>query len=135
MALTGDRSLFAFDSVSVGTVLQGGDFLQACSAAAAANRRHAPPPHTAAMAKRKREVKSVNLQYITLVRWDDGPNESLTKRLMFQALFFFHHFLDLGHSKRIFAKNFARNHEKRIILGMSDTWATIRLSHRSTNPA
>ena len=60
-----------------------------------------PPPHTAAMAKRKREVKSVNLQYTTLVRWDDGPNESLTKRLMFQALFFFHHFLDLGHSKRI----------------------------------
>ena len=32
MAMTGDRSLFAFDSgVSVGTVLQGGDFLQAVS--------------------------------------------------------------------------------------------------------
>ena len=55
IALTGDRSLFAFDSVSVGTVLQGGDFLQACSAAAR-RRRRTPPPHTAAMAKRKREV-------------------------------------------------------------------------------
>ena len=88
------------------------------------------------MAKRKREVKSVNLQYITLVRWDDGPNESLTKRLMFQALFFFHHFLDLGHSKRIFAKNFARNHEKKYyVLGTSDAWSTIRLSHRLSNPA
>ena len=39
------------------------------------------------------ELKSVNLQYNTLVRWDDGPNESSTKRLIFQALFFFHHFL------------------------------------------
>ena len=46
MALTGDRSLFAFDSVSVGTVLQGGDFLQACRAATAT----LPP------AKRKREA-------------------------------------------------------------------------------
>ena len=54
VALTGDRSLFAFDSVSVGTVLQGGDFLQASSAAA--RHRHRQPPHTAAMSKRKREV-------------------------------------------------------------------------------
>ena len=29
--------------------------------------------------------KSVNLQYITLVCWDDGPNESSTKHLMFQV--------------------------------------------------
>ena len=37
--------------------------------------------------------KSVNLQYNTLGRLDDGTNESSTKRLMFQVLFFFHDFL------------------------------------------
>ena len=35
------------------------------------------------------ELKSVNLQYNTLDRLDDETNESLTKRLMFQVLFFF----------------------------------------------
>ena len=34
-------------------------------------------------------LKSENLQYNTLGRWVDGPNDSSTKRLMFQALFFF----------------------------------------------
>ena len=34
-------------------------------------------------------LKSVNLQYNTLVRLDDGTNKSSTKRLMFQVLFFF----------------------------------------------
>jgi hypothetical protein len=34
--------------------------------------------------------KSVNLQYDTLVRWANGTNDLLTKRLMFQVLFFFH---------------------------------------------
>ena len=32
--------------------------------------------------------KSVNLQYITLGRLDDGTNEWSTKQLMFQVLFF-----------------------------------------------
>ena len=34
-----------------------------------------------------------------------------------------------------FGNNFARNYEKKIILGTSDTWLTIRLSHRPSNPA
>ena len=34
-------------------------------------------------------LKSDNLQYNTLVRWADGTNDSSTKRLMFQVLFFF----------------------------------------------
>ena len=38
-------------------------------------------------------MKSVNLQYNTLGCLDDGTNESSTKRLMFQVLFFFHDFL------------------------------------------
>ena len=63
-------------------------------------------------------------------------------------IIFFHHFLDLGHSKlfififvifrklrektkRILAKNFARNDEKKIILGTSDTWSAIRLEPSS----
>ena len=38
---------------------------------------------------KKSEYKSNNLQYITLVCWADGKNNSLTKRLMFQTSFFF----------------------------------------------
>ena len=34
-------------------------------------------------------LKSDNLQYDTLGRWVDWPNDSLTKHLMFQVLFFF----------------------------------------------
>ena len=34
-------------------------------------------------------LKSVNLQYNTLVRWDAGTKDSSTKCLMFQSLFFF----------------------------------------------
>ena len=37
-------------------------------------------------------IKSVNLQYNTLGRLDNGTNKSSTKRLMFQV-FFFHDFL------------------------------------------
>ena len=38
------------------------------------------------------QYKSDNLQYNTLVRWADGTNDSLTKRLTFQVNFF-HNFL------------------------------------------
>ena len=34
------------------------------------------------------DLKSDNLQYNTLAQWVDGINDLLTKRLMFQALFF-----------------------------------------------
>ena len=45
------------------------------------------------------DKKSVNLQYITLGCLNDGTKESSTKSLMFQVLFFFTLFIDLGHSK------------------------------------
>ena len=45
------------------------------------------------------KYKSVNLQYNMLGRLDDGTNESSTKRLIFQVLFFFLIFINLGHSK------------------------------------
>ena len=45
------------------------------------------------------EQKSVNLQYIMRDCLDGGTNESLTKSLMFQVLFFKILFIDLGHSK------------------------------------
>ena len=35
------------------------------------------------------DLKSVNLQYNVMVRWVAGTNDSSTKRLMFQVLFFF----------------------------------------------
>ena len=44
-------------------------------------------------------LKSVNLQYNTLGRLDVGTNESSTKRLMFQELFFFHDFLQNSFQK------------------------------------
>ena len=39
------------------------------------------------------DVKSYNLQYNTLVRQFAGTNDSSSKRLIFQVLFFFHNFL------------------------------------------
>ena len=35
----------------------------------------------------------------------------------------------------IFAKNFARNYEKKIILGTSDAWLMSLLAHRPRDPA
>ena len=35
----------------------------------------------------------------------------------------------------IFAKNFVRNYEKKIILGTSDTWSMSHLSQRPSKPA
>ena len=49
--------------------------------------------HAIVSRRQGREKKSVNLQYNTPVRWDDGPNESSTMHLIFQLLLFFHHFL------------------------------------------
>ena len=40
-----------------------------------------------------KQLKSDNLQYNTLGRWVTGTNDSSTKHLMFQVLFFFHNFL------------------------------------------
>jgi hypothetical protein len=95
-------------------------------------------------------LKSVNLQYSMLGCLDDGTNDLSTKSLMFQVLFSLILFYRLRALKTpyfyfcnfikkkiemIFAKNFARNHEKKIILGTSDAWLTIRLSHRPSDPA
>ena len=89
--------------------------------------------------------KSDNLQYNyinMLVHWVAGANDSSTKRLMFQALFFSQFLIDLGHSKLyfqyikiMFAKNFARNHAKKIILGTSDAWSTNHLSQLTRESA
>ena len=39
-------------------------------------------------------LKSVNLEYNTLVRWADGTNVLSTKRLMFHVSYFFHNILE-----------------------------------------
>ena len=85
----------------------------------------------------KVNLKSYNLQYKTLVRWADGTNDSSTKRLMFQVLFFFHKILQNSLQKpfqfiflffykitKMKIKSFEcpksiRNYEKKI-LGTSD---------------
>ena len=99
-----------------------------------------------------RVVKSINLQYNTLGRLDDGTNESSTKRLMFQALFFFMILLQnsLQKSFQFISLFFQKNTKikiksfecpksikslKKIILGTSDAWSTIRLSNRPSEPA
>ena len=43
-----------------------------------------------------RDLKSVNLQYNTLVRWAVGTNQLLTKRLRFQVFFFSKLPIDVG---------------------------------------
>ena len=99
-----------------------------------------------------RQLKSVNLQYITLGCLDDGTNESSTKSLMFQVLFFYtfyrlralktlyFYFCNfIKKNKKInwkdFCKEFCKKSWKKIILGTSDAWSTIRLSHRPSDPA
>jgi hypothetical protein len=52
--------------------------------------------------KSQTELKSVNLQYDTVVRWDAGTKDSSTKRLMFQALSFFIISHRLGALKTLF---------------------------------
>ena len=51
--------------------------------------------------------KSVNLQYITLGCLDDGTNESSTKSLMFQVLFFYT-FYRLRALKTLYFYNFIK---------------------------
>ena len=96
-------------------------------------------------------MKFVNLQYDTLVRWADGTNDSLTKHLMFQALFCFHKILQNSLQKpfqfiffykitKMKIKSFEcpksiRNNEKKKILGTSDAWSMSRLSHLPSKPA
>ena len=93
--------------------------------------------------KISRDQKFVNLQYNMLVRWADGTNDSLTKCLMFQVLFFISINLAKFFAKtflykitKMKIKNFEclksmRNYEKK----MSETWSMSRLSHRPSKPA
>ena len=89
-----------------------------------------------------------NLQYNTLVRWANGTNGLSTNRLMVLIISyrrralktFYLHFCNFmkrirKQIERDFAKNFERFYEKKkIILGTSDTWSTICLSHRPSEP-
>ena len=79
-------------------------------------------------------LKSDNLQYYTLVCYFTWTNDSSTKRLMFQVLFFFHKFIFFY--KFIKIKSFEcptsiKNYEK-IMLGTSDPWLTSHLSQRTS---
>ena len=55
--------------------------------------------------KNRLHLKSDNLQYNTLGRWIAGTNDSSTKRLMFQVLFFLHNFLQ-NSLQKLFQFNF-----------------------------
>ena len=61
------------------------------------NRRHSPLQRIHESSTTY--MKSVNLQYNTLGRMDDGKNESSTKCLMFQVFIFFHNFLQNSFQK------------------------------------
>ena len=86
-----------------------------------------------------------------LGRWDDGTNESLTKRLMFQVLFFFmisckirckkpfnsfYYFFYKITKIKLTSFEYSKSIKslKKIILGTSDAWLTIRLAHRPSEP-
>ena len=73
----------------------------------------------------KVNLKSYNLQYKTLVRWADGTNDSSTKHLMFQMLFFFHKILKIFQ----FIYKSIRNYEKKNI------WNVRRLVDESFVPS
>ena len=93
------------------------------------------------------DLKSVNLQYVMLVRSADWTNNSSTKCDIPSIIFFhkilqnslhrpFHFFYKITKMK---TKSFEchksiRNYEKKI-LGTSDAWSTSRLSHRPIKPA
>ena len=93
------------------------------------------------------DLKSVNLQYVTLVRSADWTNNSSTKCDVPSIIFFhkilqnslhrpFHFFYKITKMK---TKSFEchksiRNYEKKI-LGTSDTWSTTCLCHRPSEPA
>ena len=53
-------------------------------------------------------IKSVNLQYIMLGCLDDATNESSTKSLMFQVLFFWAHSIFFEHSQIVWSWSNAR---------------------------
>ena len=95
-----------------------------------------------------------NLTVFYTMCWVTGTNDSSTKRLMFQALFFpiisfkilckncFHFFsyFSFYNFTKIKVKSFEspksiRNYERKIMLGTSDAWLMSRLSNRTSEPA
>ena len=98
------------------------------------------------------QQKFVNLQYNMLGCLEDGTNKLLTKRLIFQVLFFFSWFLAKFFTKilSIYLFVILYNYKikilsfecpksiksiQKIILGALDSWSTIYLSHRPSNQA
>ena len=86
-------------------------------------------------------LNSNNLQYNTPCCWIDRTNQSSTKHLMFQALFFFiisYRLRALKTEKinwNIFCKEFCKRLWKKIMLGTSDAWLMRHLSQRPSQPA
>ena len=114
-------------------------------------------------------LKSINLQYckfckyylvdcfhsylhFNIIQWVTGPNDSLTKHLILQVLFFFItsyrfrtlltlylYFCKVIKNVKInwkdFCREFCKTLWKKIILGTSDAWLTRHLAHQPSNPA
>ena len=95
-----------------------------------------------------------NPTIFNIIHWVAGTNDSSTKRLTFQALFFpiisfkilckncFHFFsyFSFYNFTKIKVKSFEspksiRNYERKIMLGTSDAWLMSRLSNRTSEPA
>ena len=92
-------------------------------------------------------LKSINLQYITLGCLADGTNDSSTKSLMFQVIFFYTMlFIDLEHSKLFififvklwkndFCNEFCEKLRKNSTWKTSDALVMRQLSPQPSNPA
>ena len=94
--------------------------------------------------------KSVNLEYNMLVGWADWTDVLSTKRLMFRVFFFFHKILQNTLQKPFQFIFFLQNNKKenkqnrepklykkirkKKILGTSNAWSTIHLSHWPIEP-
>ena len=83
------------------------------------------------------ELKSINLQYNTLVCWTHGTNDSLTKRMVFQVLSFFFHkifqILCINPFNFFFFSFYkiikVKRPYKKIFFGTTDTWLMSCFSH------
>ena len=87
-------------------------------------------------------LKSDNLQYNTLGRWVAGTNDSSTKRLMLQALFFISYRLRARKTLYFHFCKIMKNKLKRIlqrilqeIMKTNNTWNIKRLVDESLVPA
>ena len=85
-------------------------------------------------------LKPRNQSIYNIIRWVAGTMGQMNRRpsVWCSKYYFFQYFLCLGHSKLFvffYFKEFCKKSWKKIILLTSNTWSTICLAHRPSDPA